>query len=113
MLDGIFHQRLQEHAGNHAVERARLDLFHHSQLLRAKAHHFDIEVIVNKFQLLTQSKEGLRLAQKAAQNVGQLHDEQPGSIGFHPHQRGNGIQCVEKKMRIDLALQCLHTRLQQ
>src|SRR5207253_4093569 len=107
------HQRRQEHAANQAGERARLDLFHHSQLLRAETHHFDIEVIVNKFQLLTQSKEGLRLAQKAAQNVGQLHDEQPGSIGFHPHQRRNGIQRVEKKMRIDLALQRLHARLQQ
>ena len=113
VLDGVLHQRLQNHAGHQMIERCRLQFLHDSQLVVAKARDLDIEIVVEKFQLLAQRNERIALAQQAAQNVAQLHDHLARGIGIGTHQRGNRIQRVEQEVRIDLALQRFHARLQQ
>ena len=59
VLDGIFHQRLQQHAGHHHVERIRIEFFHHFQLVAAKADDFDIEIVVDEINLVLQGHEGV------------------------------------------------------
>ncbi len=50
--------------------------------------------------------------QQTAKDAGQLDDELASGIRRDPDQRGNRIQSVKKKMRIDLVLQRGHARLQ-
>ena len=48
-----------------------------------------------------------------AQNIRQAHDHLSGHLRAEAHQRGDRVQRVEEKMRIDLALQRVESRLQQ
>ena len=54
-----------------------------------------------------------RAVEQAAQNVGQLDDQLAGRVGIEAHQRGNRIQRIKQKVRIDLVLQRLHAGVQQ
>src|ERR1035441_1181495 len=69
MLDRILHQRLQDHTGHEKVERGRFEFLDHLQLVTPKARHFDIEIIIQKLQLLAQGDERVSLAQQPPQNV--------------------------------------------
>src|SRR4029077_15478126 len=54
VLDGIFDQRLQQHAGDHDVQGMRIEFFDYAQFVTAKADDFDVEVIVDELQFLVQ-----------------------------------------------------------
>ena len=82
MLDGVLHQRLQDHAGHEKVERGWLQFLYHFQLVTAEARDLDVEIIVEEFELLAQRHERISLAQQAAQNVAQLHDHLARRIGI-------------------------------
>src|SRR5690242_5390600 len=45
--DGVFDDRLQNHAGNEAIESAGPDLFLKTQFV-TEAHHFDGEIVIDK-----------------------------------------------------------------
>jgi hypothetical protein len=113
VLDAVFNQRLQQDAGHQNLQRARIDLLFHAQLVGAKAHHFDVEVVVGKAQLLAQRNVGVVILEQRAQNVGQLHRHLARHLRLHAHQRGNGVERVEQKVRIDLALQRVEPGLEQ
>src|ERR1700739_4947511 len=113
MLDGIFNQRLQQHAGNDHIERSRIDILDHAQLVGAKADHFDVEIIVDELEFVPVRCKGLAAVKEAAENGGQFENHLAGRVGIEPHQRRNRIQCVEQEMRIDLVLQRLHAGVQQ
>ena len=53
------------------------------------------------------------LLEQGAQNVGQLDDHLPCQLRLHAHQRGDGVQSVKQKMRVDLALQGIEPGLEQ
>ena len=74
MLDGVFHHRLQQHAGNKIVEGVRSDFFKKLKFVRPEANHFNVQVVVDKFELVAQRDEGFRLAQQAAKNVREFDD---------------------------------------
>ena len=72
MLDGVFHQRLQDHAGNQMFERRRFQFLHHLQVVVAKASNFNVKVIIEKLDLFAQRHERVSFAEQAPQNVAQL-----------------------------------------
>ena len=113
VLDGVFDQRLQNHAGNQMVERGGVKLLHDFQLVAAEARDLDVEIVVEEFEFFAQRHEGVALAQQPPQNVAQLHDHLAGRIWIAPHQRRHRVQGVEQKVGVDLALQGFHARLQQ
>ncbi len=113
MLDGVLHQRLQEHAGNHHVERGGVEFLHHAELIRSKTDHLNVEIVVDEFHFFPQRHERVRAVQQTPENGGQFRNHFARLIRIEAHQRRNRVQSIEKKMRIDLVLQCLHARVQQ
>ena len=64
VLDAVFHQRLQHHAGHQHIQRVRGDVRFEAQLV-AEADHLDGEVVLDEAQLVAQRAEVLVLAQQA------------------------------------------------
>ena len=52
VLDGIFHQGLEQHAGHHNVERLRIEILDHLQFVAAKANDFNVEIVVNEINFV-------------------------------------------------------------
>ena len=113
VLDRVLHQRLQQHAGDHDVERRSFEFLHHAQLVATEADDFNVEIVVDEFHFFTQRHKSIAAVEQAAQNVGQLDDQFTGRIGIEAHQRGDRIQRIKEEVRIDLVLQRLHAGVQQ
>src|ERR1700747_2356583 len=113
MFDGILHDRLKNHAGDKSCQGVRIDLLRDSQIVAAEAGDFDIEVVIEKVELLAERHKGFVLAQQAPQNIAELENHTASGIRIVANQRGNGIECVEQKMRIDLRGERVHARLEQ
>src|SRR6185437_7925754 len=113
VLDGVFYQRLQQHAGDHHIQRCGIEFLHNLELVTAKAHDLDVEIVVDEIDLILQRNECVTAVQQAAQDCGQLDDEFARCVRRDAHQRRNRIQRVEQKVRVDLILQRGHARLEQ
>ena len=103
VLDGIFDDRLQQHAGNESFERLLVDFLEDLQLVAAEANHFDVEIVVDELELLAQRHERFVLAQQPPQNIRKLQHHAAGHVRIEADQRRDGIERIEQKMRIDLA----------
>ena len=75
VLDGILHDRLQQHAGHERAQCVFLDFLHDPELV-SKAHLLDTQIVVNEGNLFPQAGKSVLLAQEASQNGGQLEDDQ-------------------------------------
>src|ERR1700690_2620275 len=113
MLDGIFDHRLQQHGGDEGGESFFLDFLEDLQFVAAEADHFDVEIIVNEFQLFAQRHERFVFAQQSPQNVRKLQHDAARHIGIEANQRRNRVECVEQEMRVDLAGERVHARAEQ
>ena len=56
---------------------------------------------------------GVVVLEKRAQDVRQLDDQLAGLLGAKADERSNGVEGVEEKVRVDLALQSVETRFEQ
>src|SRR5581483_6956164 len=56
VLDAVFDDRLQQHAGNEQVERSGVDVLRKTQLV-SEANHLDRHVVIDKRELLAQRRE--------------------------------------------------------
>jgi hypothetical protein len=113
VLDGVFDHGLKQHAGNESLESVFVNFLENLQLVAAEADYFDVEIIVDEFELFTQRDERFVLAQQAAQNVGQLQDHAARHVRIETDQRRNCVERVEKEMRIDLAGERVHARFEK
>src|ERR1019366_822350 len=113
VLDAVFDQWLQQHAGNHDGKRLRIEVLDDLELVRSKAHNFNVQIIVDELHFLAQRNERIRTVQQAAKNGSELQDHFTRRVGIEAHQRRNGIQRVKQEVRVDLILQRHHARLQQ
>ena len=113
MLQAIFDNRLQQHAGHERFERGIVDLFHNFQVFAAKAGHFDVQVVVDELQFLAKRYKRFVLAQQPAKDIAQLEHHPAGRVRIKTDQRRYGVQRIEKKMGVDLPRQRVHTRLEQ
>src|SRR6185436_10170201 len=87
MLDRVFDNRLQNHAGYEAAEGRSVNLLFDSQLVLAKANLFDIEIIIDELQDLPQRDEVFMPLQQFPQDVREFYDHRSrfGRVG--PDQR--------------------------
>jgi len=85
VLDGIFHQGLQQHGRNHHVERVGFMFFDHVKFIPAEADYLDIEIVVDKLQLFPQRHKRIRTVEEAAKYVGQLDDHLACRIGIEAY----------------------------
>ena len=113
MLQGVFDDRLQEHAGHKRVQGILIYVLENLQIVAAKAGYFDIQIIVDKIEFLLQSHKSVVLAQKPAENIAQLQHHHAGLVRVIANQRSDRIQRVEKKVRIDLAAERGHAGFEQ
>ena len=112
MLDAVLDQGLQQHAGHQQLQRVGIDFLHHAQLLRAKPHHLDAQVVVGKGQLFAERHIRIVILEQRAQDVAQLHNHLPRHLRPEADQRSDGIERVEQKVGIDLPLQGVEARFQ-
>src|SRR5215472_7120107 len=112
VLDGVFHHGLKQHAGNEGVQRAVVNIFEYLKLIRAEARHFNIQIIVDKFQFVAERNKRFVLANQPPKNVGELDYHASCRVRIKTNQRGNSVQRIEKEMGIDLAGESSHARLE-
>ena len=78
-----------------------------------KRTHLDIQVVVREGELLRERDEGLAVLEQDAQDVGEFDDHLPRELRPGADERGDGVQGVEEKVRVDLPLERVEPRLQQ
>ncbi len=91
MLDGIFDHWLQQHAGHKSIEGLFVDFFEDLQFVAAEADDFDVQIIVDKTDLIAQGHERFMFPQQAAKDIRELQDDHAGRILIVADQRGDGI----------------------
>ena len=74
MLDGIFHKRLQQHAGYHHIEGCGIEFLDHLQLVPAEANYFDVKVVIDEFKFFSQRDKRITAMQQTAKDVRQLNN---------------------------------------
>src|SRR6185312_7659317 len=112
VFNAILNQRLQQHGGNKEIQGLRGDVFDDAELFRTESCDFNIQIIVGKLQLIAQLHQVIAILQQNTQNTGQLYDQFPCLLRTEPHQGSNGVECVEKKVRIDLTLKSVQSCFQ-
>ena len=71
--------------------------------LRPEADHFDVEVLVDRLELLAQRDEVIGAAHQPAQQARELRDEHARRVGLRADERRDRRQRVEQEVRVDLA----------
>src|SRR4029077_13222352 len=105
MDDGIFYERLQQERRHDKVKRILIDIFFHLDA-RAEADFFDREKRADQRQLLVERNRGfLTEAKRAAQEVTEKDAHLAGLGGIGGGERADGIEAVEKEMRIHLGFE--------
>ena len=75
--------------------------------LRTEADDLDVEVLVDRLELLAQRDEVIRAAHQAAQQARELRDEHARRLGLRADERRDRRQRVEQEVRVDLVGQRL------
>ena len=113
VLDGIFDHGLEQHAGDESFESLVVNFLEDLKFVAAETDNFDVEIIVDEFELFAQRDEGFVLAEEAAENVGKLEDDAASHVRIKTDERRDGVERVEKEMGIDLGSERVHPRFQQ
>ncbi len=82
VLQRIFHDGLQHHAGNEGVEGALVNFLKYLKIFAAEADDFDVEIVVDEIEFFAQRDEGFVFAQQAAKNVAEFYDNDARHIGI-------------------------------
>src|ERR1019366_5899816 len=87
VLESVFDDGLQEHAGHEGIERMLLDLLMYLKVVAAEPGDLDVEVVVNEIEFFLQWYNGLMLPQQPPQNVAQFDDHDASHIRIVADQR--------------------------
>src|SRR3990172_7350904 len=110
MLHRVLHQRLDDHRGDVGFEGVVVDLLLHQELPASEADGLDVEVGVDELQLLLEGDEVILFLEELSQDARELSDEHPGHFGIGPRRGRDGVEGVEKEVRVDLARERLESR---
>ena len=81
--------------------------------LRSEADDLDVEILVDRLELVAQRDEMLVAAQQTPQQRREPDDQRARGVGFGADQRRDRRQRVEQEVRVDLALQRFDLRGEQ
>ena len=104
VFDRVLDHRLQNQAGN--LSRKQVAGHIRTQLKAVRESHLlDVKILLDKLHFLTQRHLlSVGILHHAAQKVAQLRNHVDGSIvSSLAHQSRNGIECIEKKVWLDLS----------
>ncbi len=104
MLDGVFHQRLQQQRRQVRGTRARVDLPLHAQAL-AKAHLLYVQVAARQGDLVRQRGRFALFDQRVAEQIAQVFQQRLGPGRLVAHQGDGAVERVEQEMRAYARLQ--------
>ena len=110
---GVFEERLQNQIRHQGIERLRRNVHLNLQSI-AEARLLDLGVAFEEIDFFTQGDLlRVRALERMAQQVAKSHEH--FICGFHVlvHERGDGVERVEKEMRVKLHLQRLQSRFGQ
>src|ERR1700688_1876476 len=113
MLEAIFDDGLQEHAGNEGFESVFVELLDDFEIVAAEPGYFDVEIVVNEFKFFVKWNKGFVLAQQAPQNIAEFQDDAASGVGIEADQSGDGVEGVEEEMGIDLAGERVHAGFEE
>src|SRR6516225_11572050 len=113
VLQAVLDNGLKQHAGDKGIERMVIDLFHDLEVVLAEAGDLNVEIIIDKRELLAQGHKSLVLPKKPPQNVAQLQHDAPGRVGVYANERRDRVQGVEQEVRVDLASERIHPGAEQ
>src|SRR5262249_35067483 len=100
-------------ARHESVQGVFVDFLEYLKLVAAKPNHFDAQIVVDEFKLLSQRHKRLVLPQQAPQNVRQLQHYSARHVGIETNEGRYGVESIEEEVRIDLARERVHARLEQ
>ncbi|KAF5036660.1 hypothetical protein DSECCO2_572760 [anaerobic digester metagenome] len=104
MADAVFHKRLNDQRRHEPLLAARLQVDLASDAL-AEAGLFDGQVGAHLVHFLGQAHEASRAVQVAAHVAGEVEQEFPGLARRGAAKRGDGVEGIEKEVRVDLGLE--------
>ncbi len=113
VFETILYDGLEKHAGDEGFEGFVVNLLDDVEVVAAEAGDFDIEIVVDKFDLFAERDESFVLAEEAAEDVTELEDYTASVVGIETNEGGDGVERVEKEMRIDLAGEGVHAGFQE
>ena len=113
VLDRVLDERLQQQRRYQRVECLGLDVVADHQTV-GEACAFDLEVLAEKVELgVERDFLFAEPLEREPQQVAEPHQRAIGGVDVAVHQRGDRVQRVEEKMRMQLLLQRLELRLHE
>src|SRR5215471_13562014 len=91
VLEAVFDNRLKQHAGNKGFQRFRVNFLDDFEIVLAEAGNLDIQIIVDKLQLLLEGDECFVFAQDAAKNVAEFEHDAARGIRVEADERRNSV----------------------
>src|SRR5687767_10344913 len=113
VANGILKQRLEDEIRHERVESVGIDLLANGQT-RAKACLLNFEIAFEKIQFLAKGHLlSVGALERVAQQFAQACDHAIGGLDVLVHKGGNGVERVEKEVRVQLNLQGLQPCFRQ
>ena len=109
VLDGVFHQRLQDQRRQARSQRARIQRPLHAQAL-AKADLLNVQIAPRQLDFLRQRGAVALLGKSVAEQVRQVFQHALGLFRLAAHQGDGGVERVEQKVRANARLQLRQPR---
>lgn len=103
MLEGVFHDRLEEEGRHGEVKSFAVEFAPDGEAL-AEAPGLDGEVVVEHLEFLMQRDEVIAAVQRegAAQQVGEVDDHFGGIVRFFVDFAGDDVEGIEEEMGVKL-----------
>jgi len=113
VFDRVFDQGLQQQGRHEHVARVGVDVEADDEAI-GKAHTLDVEVLAEELELgverhflLAEPLEG------QAKEVAEAHQRAVGCVNIAVHERRDGVQRVEEKVRVQLLLERFELRFHE
>src|ERR1035441_4514494 len=94
MPKSVLNQRLQKHTGHDHIQGFRINLFADLQLVASESDHFNIQIIVDKTQLLLKRRKVTLGFQPSAENIRQLHQDGARCVRIKADERGDRVKSI-------------------
>ena len=105
MLDAVFEQRLQDKRRHHAVAHLKVDVDRNAQTAVAIPGLHKIDITSALFHLMLERGERIGVRKRLTIVIGKVDQQRSRLVGLGSHERHDGADGIEQKMRVDLRLQ--------
>src|ERR1700704_1468768 len=110
VVDGVFHQGLQEHRRHESLLDRRSQLPIDPEAL-SQAQLLQVEVLAAQREFVSESDQLTVVDHDSAEQLRQILQSALGSLRILANERKHGVQGVEEEMRTDASLKRLQPRL--